>query len=148
MYVLDCIFDSSFVVCRTPSLLSWAELRLQVASLARLIGRDGKWSVVVKLYRRVCTMSIHIFTFMNVYVQCTYKYINSCTCMYYAHTNVLMYVHVHNMYIHVYDFMNVYKHVCTMFRHIHTDLPYPVQVVRIPDAWNHVYNKKSWVNHK
>ncbi len=49
-----------------------AELRL--ACVARLIGPDEKWSVVVELYnlRRVCTMYIHIFTIMNVYVQCTY----------------------------------------------------------------------------
>ncbi len=46
-----------------------AELRL--AGDARLIGPNEKWIVVVKLYRRVCTMSIHIFTFMNVYVPCT-----------------------------------------------------------------------------
>ena len=32
--------------------------------------------------------------------------------------------------------MYKYKHVCTMsrFSRVHTDLPYPVQVVRIPDA--------------
>ncbi len=30
--------------------------------------------------------------------------------------------------------MNMYKHVCTMFSSLHSDLPYPVQVVRIPDV--------------
>jgi hypothetical protein len=54
-----------------------AELRL--ACVARLIGPDEKWSVVVELYslRRVCTMYIHIFTIMNVYVQCTYITLHS-----------------------------------------------------------------------
>ncbi len=37
------------------------------------------------------------------------------------------------MYIHVHESMYKYKHVCTMFSSICTDLPYPVQVVRIPD---------------
>ncbi len=30
--------------------------------------------------------------------------------------------------------IDMYIHVCTMFRHIHTVLPYPVQVGRIPDV--------------
>ena len=38
------------------------------------------------------------------------------------------------MYIHVYESMYKYKHVCTMFSSVRTDLPYPVQVVRIPDV--------------
>ncbi len=38
---------------------AWAELRL--AGVARLIWPDGKWSVVVKLYRLVCTMYIQIY---------------------------------------------------------------------------------------
>ena len=38
------------------------------------------------------------------------------------------------MYIHVHESMYKYKHVCTMFSSVHTDLPYPVQVVRIPDV--------------
>jgi hypothetical protein len=29
--------------------------------------------------------------------------------------------------------VNMYIHVCTMFRHVCTGLPNPVQVVRIPD---------------
>ena len=38
------------------------------------------------------------------------------------------------MYIHVHESMYKYnRHVCTMFSSVHTDLPYPVQVVRIPD---------------
>ena len=42
------------------------------------------------------------------------------------------------MYIHVHESMYKYKHwhVCTMFSSLHTDLPYPVQVVRIPDDWH------------
>ena len=106
--------------------------------VARLIGPDGKWSVVVKLsrYRRVCNMYIQLYIFMNVYVPCTYKYIYihervctihiqiyafmhmyvyatyiniySWTCMYIVHTNAFHHVHVHNMYIHVHEFMNLY----------------------------------------
>ena len=38
------------------------------------------------------------------------------------------------MYIHVHESMYKYKHVCTMFSSVRTNLPYPVQVVRIPDA--------------
>ena len=53
--------------------------------------------------------------------------------MYYVHTNVLMYVHVHTMCIHNHECINMYKHVCTMFRHVRTVLPYPAQVGRIPD---------------
>ncbi len=41
---------------------SCAEQRL--AGVARLIGNDGKWSVVVNIHRRVCTVSIHISTSM------------------------------------------------------------------------------------
>ncbi len=91
---------------------------LRLAGVARLIGPDGKWSVGVKLYRRVCTMSIHIFTFMNVYVPCTYKYDNSCTCMYMLHTFIYIHVHVYHMYIHVHEFMNLYKHVQTCLYHV------------------------------
>ena len=70
---------------------------------------DGMWSVVVNLYRHVCTMSIHIFTFMYMYVHCTYKYINSCTCIY-------MYVHMYKcmlMYIHVHTCSWIYVQVQT-----------------------------------
>ena len=38
------------------------------------------------------------------------------------------------MYIHVHESMYKYKHVCTMFSSVRTNLPYPVQVVRIPDV--------------
>ncbi len=50
-----------------------------------------------------------------------------------------LYIHVH-VHTCTYTFMisrnclNMYIHVCTMFRHICTVLPNPVQVVRIPDA--------------
>ncbi len=37
------------------------------------------------------------------------------------------------MDIRVRKFMNIYIHVCTMFRHVYTVLPYPVQGGRIPD---------------
>ena len=54
------------------------------------------------------------------------------------------------MYIHVHESMYKYKHVCTMFSSLHTDLPYPVQVVRIPDdilhdhgAW-YIHNVYAW----
>ncbi len=40
------------------------------------------------------------------------------------------------MDIRVHKIMNMYIHhdVCTMFRHVYTVLPYPVQGGRIPDA--------------
>ena len=68
---------------------------------------DGKWSVVVNLYRRVCIMSIHKLTFMNVCVPCTYKCITTWTCMYNLHT--FRYIHVQgtDMYVHVCAFMNM-----------------------------------------
>ena len=73
-----------------------AELRL--ASVARLIGPDGKWSVVVKLslYSRhsVCNMYIQLYIFMTVYVSFTYKYRNSCTCMYMLHTLICIHERV------------------------------------------------------
>jgi hypothetical protein len=59
--------------------------------------------------------------------------------MYYVHTNVLMYVYVQTMYIYVHKCINMYKHVCTMFTREHTVLPYPVQVVRIPDAFSFIW---------
>ncbi len=39
------------------------------------------------------------------------------------------------MDILVHKIMNMYVHVCTMFRHVYTVLPYPVQGGRIPDGW-------------
>ncbi len=109
----DLMASRALVVCQLKRLMpgrrfirrSWACAELRPACVARLIWPDGKWSVVVKLYRRVCTMSMHIFifTFINMYVSCTYIYINSwtccstvvlckykcingCTCTYHAHT--------------------------------------------------------------
>ncbi len=38
------------------------------------------------------------------------------------------------MDIRVHKFMNMYVHVCTMFKHVYTVLPYPVQGGRIPDG--------------
>ncbi len=38
------------------------------------------------------------------------------------------------MDIRVHKFMNMYVHVCTMFKHVYTVLPYPVQGGRIPDV--------------
>ena len=52
-----------------------------------------------------------------------------------------MYIHLYKcmyMYIHVHESMYKYKHVCTMFSSVLTYLPYPVQVVRIPDDGKHV----------
>ena len=51
------------------------------------------------------------FIFMYMYIPCTY------------------------MFILVYKMVNMYVHVCTMFkfRHVCTDLPIHVHVVRIPD---------------
>ncbi len=65
-------------------------------------------------------MYIHIIDCIYVYVHTTYicKYL--CTCTY--------------MDIRVHKIMNMYIHVCTMFRHVYTVLPYPVQGGRIPDA--------------
>ena len=39
------------------------------------------------------------------------------------------------MFILVYKIVNMYVHVCTMFRHVCTDLPIHVHVVRIPDGY-------------
>ncbi len=52
---------------------------LILTCVARVIGPNEKWSVVVELYslRRICTVYIHIFTNMNLYVQCTYITLNS-----------------------------------------------------------------------
>ena len=75
---------------------------------------------MVNLYRRVCIVSIHILTFMNVCVPCTYKCITSWTCMYNLHT--FRYIHVHgtDMYVHVRDFMNMSEHVHTCLYHVQT----------------------------
>ncbi len=73
---------------------SRACMELRLAGIARLIWPDGKGSVVVKLYIRVCTMSIHIFIFMNVYVTCTYIDLNSCTSLQHVHTKLLIHEHV------------------------------------------------------
>ncbi len=114
----------------------------------KLIWPDGKWSVVVKLYGRVCimyikcinwwmymyilhthiyryervyTMYIFIIKFIYVYVHTTYIYVLLCTCTY--------------MNIHVHEWINMYIQVCTMFRHVYTVLQYPVHVGRIPDGY-------------
>ncbi len=99
-------------------------LSVQSASYTWLGWSDEKWSVtvVVKLYRLVCITSIHIFTFMNVYVLCTYIYINSWTCMYMLHTiiHVYIWIYVCTMYIHVHEWMNWYEHVHTCLYHVQT----------------------------
>ena len=64
----------------------------------RLIGPDGKWSVIVKLYRRVCTLSIYI-------------YLHSWMCMYHVHTNILNHEHVCTCHIHLYIFTVSYTHL-------------------------------------
>ena len=46
-----------------------------------------------------------------------------------------MYVHVYTCTYMFIKFMYKYKHVCTMFSSVRTNLPYPVQVVRIPDEY-------------
>ena len=80
------VASRAWVVCHVRRLMTWGRRLLcrrgacaepRLAGVARLIGPDGKWSVVVKLYRRVCTMYKHIYTFMNVYVPCTYIYMKS-----------------------------------------------------------------------
>ena len=95
-------------------------MELRLAGVAKLIWPDGKSSLVVKQYRRVCTTYIHIFTFINMYIPCTYQYIISCTCMYYVHTNVSGHVHVYTMYIHVHEYMNLYEHVQTCMYMVQT----------------------------
>jgi hypothetical protein len=84
----------------------------------------------IYIHERVCTMYIQIYSFMNLYFLCTY----------------FVYIHLH---VHTHSFMNVfvctwYKYVCFMFRRVCAIMPYPVQVVRIPDdrscilqLWHH-----------
>ena len=50
----------------------------------------------------------------------------TCYLTCYIYSNTCMY--------HVYTKLYMHKHVCTMFRHVHIVLPYPVQVGRIPDG--------------
>ncbi len=120
------------------AVLAWQATPGWSVGVTRLIGPDGKWSVFVKLHRSVCTVSKHILTSMHVYVQCTYKDMNSWTCMYiYIYLCTCTY---HHLLPCTYTFMsacnlvNLYIHVCTIFRHICTVLPILVQVVRIPDG--------------
>ncbi len=92
-----------------------------------------KWSVVVKLYRRVCTVSLHILTSMQTYVLYLNKNIKSWICMYMLHT---IYIHLSSgtyTFMILWNSLNMYIHVCSMFRRICTVLPNPVKVVRIPD---------------
>ncbi len=65
-------------------------------------------------------MYIQIIECIPVYVHITYIYKYLCTCTY--------------MDIRVHKFMNMHVQVCTMFRHVYTVLPYPVQGGRIPDV--------------
>ncbi len=65
-------------------------------------------------------MYIHIIECIYVYVHTTYIYKYLCTCTY--------------MDIRVHKFMKIYAHVCIIFRHVYTVLPYPVQGGRIPDV--------------
>ena len=74
-------------------------------------------------------MYIHIIDCIYVYVHTTYIVNYLCTCTY--------------MGIRVHKFMNMYIHVCTMFRHVYTVLPYPVQGGRIPDAAGRAQENQS-----
>ncbi len=97
----------------------WTQARL--AGVARLIGPDGTWSVVVvELYRRVCTVSIHISTSMQKYVLCTYKYMKSWTCMYMLYTIYIYLCSSTYMYIHFHDFMKRSEHVHICLYHVQT----------------------------
>ncbi len=71
-----------------------------------------------------------------MYVLCTYIYRNSCTRMYiYVYScTCIYYGPCTYMFTTVCKLLNMQIHVCTMFRHVCTNLPIPVQVVRIPDA--------------
>ncbi len=67
-------------------------------------------------------MYIHFIDCIYVSVHSTHTCKYLCTCTY--------------MVIRVHKIMNMYIHVCTMFRHLYTVLPYPVQGGRIPDENN------------
>ena len=69
-------------------------------------------------------MYIHIYTFMKMYVPCTYN----------LYINMYMFTTRSYMFRLVCNSQNMYIHVCSMFRHVCTVLPSLVQVVRIPDA--------------
>ena len=113
----------TWVVCQLKRLVprrrqlrrsgSCAEQRL--TGVTRLIGNDGKWSVVVNMHRRVCTVSIHISTSMYMSVTCTYKDINTCTCMYFVH--LLGKIHVHTCTLAC---MYIYVHVRSMYIEVYT----------------------------
>ncbi len=57
-------------------------------------------------------MYVHICIFMYMYIACTY------------------------MFMLVHNFVNMYIHAFTMYRDICTNLPFLVQVVRIPDVFS------------
>ncbi len=113
----------------------------------KLIRPDGKWSVVVKPYRRVCTMYIQICCLTCMYILHTHIYGYECVYTKYIHIIKFIYVYVHttyiyvllctctNMGIHVHECMNMYVHVSIMFRHVYTVLQYPVHEGRILDDW-------------
>ncbi len=113
MYIILHVYTCMYMVVHTksdsPAVLCWLGLME---------------SVVVKLYRRVCTMSIHIFTFMNVYAPSKY-----------IHLYIFMHksIHIHEL---LFEYISLYM-VLTRLYHVQTGMyrshyP-PVQVARIPD---------------
>ncbi len=62
------------------------------------------------------------------FIHCKYVYVHTIYIFNYLCTYTYMDIRVHR-------FMDMYVHVCTMFRHNYTVLPYPVQGGRIPDVF-------------
>ncbi len=120
------VASHAWVVCQLKRLVpgrwllrrSCSRAVLKLAGVARLIGPDGKWSVLVKLLRRVCAVSKLIFTYINLYESCTYKYMNSCTCMYMLHS-IYSYSCTCTYNVHTCTWMYVTcKHVQTCLYHV------------------------------
>jgi hypothetical protein len=79
--------------------------------------------IYVNIYACVCTIYIHLYEFMNMYVHATYN------------LYILMYMYITRIYMFriAYNLVNMYRHVCAMFSDVRTVLPILVLVVRIPD---------------
>ncbi len=90
----------------------------------RRSGMMGTWMKCGCELVQTCLYCVHILTFMNVCVPCTYKCITTWTCMYNLHTFKFRYIHVQgtDMYVHVQvcAFMNMCEHVHTCLYHVQT----------------------------
>jgi hypothetical protein len=128
-----------YVICIFIACKSRASTELRLAGVARLIGPDGKWSVVVNkvhtamysvctLHILVCTCIYHVRLeiVMLEGVECSSRLTVPGWCILQSYTNSLqagccqnsiedwkLYIRVSQCMYHVHAYIYIHKHVCT-----------------------------------